>query len=408
MNKVAAVSNVTKNILSGDLSGLTTMKRIDEVADRLPSLFAPKQFMQGGSKYLSAESQARLEVTVQESAEGVMKVISEGTGLDRLEPSQVQKAAAEAYESITDMFPSNTHKVIDQNVLPASSDRVTNTAVAEVRFGRQDGQLFKYEATAKRYADKYIGIKTDDYTIEQDSLGGYYISVRKPLKDVGDFRTLEIETTLQTPDTLNNKLARALRSPDYLLSESNVRARGQAVGHVEYLTEIVDDATKPFRGKSSQWYKEMDEMFRSSRAQKKYYNTAGDFEDAFFKKFSKPPTEDQYDAYFRYVQISDLDYLVRDADKVKRMTAKGLEQFDFKVRPKDNAQGPEKIESLTGKVVDRLPLDRREPFRVRIIQNGVETHNFPNLMAKWGDRKELVEKLLSEGYKIVQHAEPRS
>lgn len=406
MNKVAAVSNVTKNLMSGDLSGLTTMRRIDEVADRLPSLFAPQQFMTSGSKYLSAEAQARLELSVQESAGGVLKVITEGTGLDRLEPSQIAKAAEEAYASLTDMFPSNVHKVIDTNIIPATADRVTNTANLEVRFGRQDGQLFKYEETAKRYAEKYIGIKTDDYTVKQDTLGGYYISVTKPIKDVGDFRTAEIETTLATPDTFNNKFARALRSPDYLLSEANVRARGQAVGHVEYLTHIIDDATKPFRGKSSVWYKEMDEMFRSSRAQKRYYQSAGDFEDAFFKKFSKPPTEDQYDAYFRYVQLSDLDYLVRDADKVKRMTAKGLEQMDFRLRPKDQAQGPEKMESVTGKVVDRLPIERKEPFRVRIVQDGVETHNFPNLMAKWGDRKELIEKLLTDGYKIVQHAEP--
>lgn len=404
LNRTSAVSNVTKNILSGDLSGVTTMRRIDEVADRVPSLFAPRQFMTGGSKYLNAEAQARLEVAVQDGANGVLRVLSEGTGLDRLEPEQVTKAAAEAYDSIVDLFPSNVHKVIDSQVIPAASDKVTNTAMMEVRFGRQDGQFFKYEATAKNYADKYIGLKTDDYTVQQDTLGGYYIAVRKPLKDVGDYRTAEIETTLATPDTLNNKFARALRSPDYLLSERNVNARGLAVGHVEYLTEIVDDATKPFRGKSTSWYKEMDSMFRSSRAQRKNYRNVGEFEDAFYKKFNKPPAEDQYDAYFRYVQMNDLDYIVRDADKVKRMTAKGLEKFDFRLLPK-NSQGPEQMTSLTGRLVDRLPIERREPFRVRVIEDGKETHNFPNMMAKWSTNKELIEKLMADGYKIIQHAE---
>lgn len=404
-NKSSAITNVTKNILSGDLSGLTTMRRIDEVADRLPSLFSPQQFMTGGSKYLNAEAQARLETVVTDGANGVLKVLSEGTGLDRLEPSQVAKAAEEAYSTITDLFPSNVHKVIDSQIIPATQDRVTNTAVMEVRFGRQDGQFFKYEATARNYAQKYIGLKTDDFSVEQDTLGGFYIAVRKPLKDVGDFRSEVIETTLATPNTLNNKFAQWMRSPDYLLAESNVRARGQAVGHVEYLTEIVDDATKPFRGKSSQWYKEMDDMFRQGRVQKKYFQTAGDFEDSFFKKFKKPPTEDQYDAYFKYVQMSDLDYLVRDADKVKRMTSKGLENFDFVIRPSDSMQGPPSKESVTGRLVDRLPLERKEPFRVRIVQDGQVVKNFPNMMAKWTDNRELVEKLLTDGYKIVQHAE---
>lgn len=404
-NKTAAVTNVTKNILSGDLSGATSIRRVEEISDRLPSLFAPQQFMTGGSKYLSAEAQARLETVVTDGANDVLKVMTEGTGLDRLEPSQVARAAEEAYDQITDLFPSNTHKVIDSQIIPAAQDRVTNTAVMEVRFGRQDGQLFKYEATAKNYAQKYIGLKTDDYSIQQDNLGGFYIAVRKPLKDVGDFRTEVIETTLATPNTLNNKFARALRSPDYLLSESNVRARGQAVGHVEYLTEIVDDATKPFRGKSSQWYREMDDMFRQGRVQKKYFQTAGDFEDSFFKKFKKPPTPDQYEAYFRYVQMSDLDYLVRDADKVKRMTAKGLENFDYLVRPTDGVQGPPTKQTVTGRMVDRLPLERREPFRVRVIQDGQETKNFPNMMAKWSQNRELIEGLIQDGYKIIQSAE---
>lgn len=405
MNKVSAISNVSKNILSGDFSGVTTIRRIEEVQDRLPSLFAPRQFMQGGSKYMSAEAQARLEVAVQDSADGVLRILQEGTGVDRLEPSQVTKAAEEAYEAITDMFPSNVHNVIDSQVIPASMDKITNTAVMEVRFGRKDGQLFKYEATAKRYADTYIGLKTNDYEVVQDSLGGYYISVKRPLADVGDFRTKEIDTALSTPDTLNNKFARALRSPDYLLSEPNVRARGLAVGGTEYLTRIIDDVTKPFRGKSSEWYNEMDQMFRSSRVQKKYYQTAGDFEDAFYKKFKKPPSEDQYEAYFRYVQIGDLDYIVRDADKVKRMTAKGLENFSVSIRTKEGNEVKEGIESITGRVVDRLPLERREPFRVRIVQNGEVSHNFPNLMAKWEDRRNLINTLLEDGYKIVQHAE---
>lgn len=149
----------------------------------------------------------------------------------------------------------------------------------------------------------------------------------------------------------------------------------------------------------------MDTMFRTSRVQKKYYATAGDFEDAFYKKFKKPPTEDQYEAYFRYVQIGDLDYIIRDADKVKRMTAKGLENFSMNIKTKSGNEVKEGIETITGRIVDRLPLERKMPFRVKIVQNGEVTHDFPNLMAKWNDRKTLVETLINDGYKIVQHAE---
>lgn len=404
LNKTAAIATVSKNILSGDFSGISTMKRIDEVADRLPSLFAPKQYMTGGSKYLSAEAQARLESTMVDGASDVLRILQEGNQIDRLEPSQVAAAAQEAYDKIVDLFPSNAHKVIDTNIIPASADKITNTAVMEVKFGRQDGQLFKYEATAKNYAAKYIGLKTDDYTIQQDHLGGYYISVKRPLADVGEFRNKPIETSLATPNTWNSKFARALRSPDYLLADQNVRARGQVTAGTEYLSKILDDVTSPFRGKGNDWYNEMDSMFRQARTQKRNFSSVGEFETEFYKKFKKAPAEDQYEAYFRYVQMGDLDYIVRDADKVKRMTAKGLENFDYRLSPKEG-QGPEAMSSITGKVVDRLPLDEKMPFRVRIIEGGKETANIPNMMAKWSKNKDRVEKLLESGYKIVQHAD---
>lgn len=406
-NKAANVGTVTKNLLSGDFTGLTTMRRIQEVGDQVPSLFAPKQWMTGGTKFLTAEGEARLAQQVENNAEGVLQLLQEGNQINRLEESQVAAAVAEKYDELLEAFPSNAHKIIDTNVIPASADKITNTAVLAVRFGRQDGSLFKYEATAQRYAEKYIGIKTDDFTVKQDQLGGYYIEVSKPINDIGDFRNATIDTTLATPNTFNNKFARALRSPDYLVAEQNVKARGQVVATTEYLSQILDEQTKPFRGKSSQWYDEMEAMFRENRVAKQTYATAADFESAFFKKFKKPPAEDQYDAYYRYVQLSDLDYIVRDADKVKRMTAKGLEDFSYKfVEKTANGSGPPQVKNVTGKVVDRLPLEDKMPFRVKIIQNGAETNNFPNMRAKWDKNKQLIEKLLTvDGYKIIQEAE---
>lgn len=406
-NKAANVGTVTKNILSGDFSGVTTLRRIQEVGDQVPSLFAPKQWMTGGSKYLTAEGEARLAEQVQNNAEGVLGLLQEGNQINRLEESQVAQAVAEKYDELIDAFPSNAHKIIDTNVIPASADKITNTAVLAVRFGRQDGSLFKYEATAKRYAEKYIGIKTDDFTVKQDQLGGWYVEVSKPINDVGDFRNATVQTTLATPNTFNNKFARALRSPDYLVAEQNVKARGQVVATTEYLSQILDEQTKPFRGKSGQWYDEMEAMFRENRVAKQTFATAADFEASFFKKFKKPPAEDQYEAYYRYVQLSDLDYIVRDADKVKRMSIKGLEDINYKfVEKTANGSGPPQIKTIPGKVVSRLPLEEKIPFRVRIIQNGAETKNIANTQAKWDANRELIERLTTkEGYKIVQEAE---
>ena len=88
--------------------------------------------------------------------------------------------------------------------------------------------------------------------------------------------------------------------------------------------------------------------------------------------------------------MGDMDYLVRDADKVKKLTARGLENFDIRIIDKKTG---DKIETITGRIVDSLPKDRKEPFRVRIIQDNKVTHNFPNMMARWDKNKDTTEKL---------------
>lgn len=402
MNKTAAIANVTKNITNGDLSGVRSLQRIEEVGDLLPSVFAPQKWMTGGSKYLSAESQARVNEVILNGSDKIKNALQDSARVDRLEPSQIQNAAAEAMDEVLDYFDSNAHKVIDSEVLPASEDALTNTATLSVRFGRQDGSFFKYEETAKRYADKYIGLKTDDYAVRQDTLGGYYIEVRRPLADVGTYRNQKIETTLATPDTYNGRMARAMRSPDYLLSGPNVAARGASVHSAERMSGMIDELTEPLRGKSSKFYDEMDDMFRSTRVSKKIYGSADEFEDAFYKKFNRPPSEDHYSAYYRYIQLGDFDYLIRDADMVKRMTAKGIEDFSYKLVGPDDST----TVSQLGRLVDDLPgYDKSVPYRIRVIENGKETHNVSSATKNWSNTKTLLDKLKNDGYKIIHHAD---
>lgn len=399
-NKTAAVGQVTQDLLSGDLSGATTVSRIEEIGDKLPTLFNPEKIMEGGTR-LDAEATARLKQAVIQSSDEVLTAVRTGNLVDRLEPTQIMKAVQQAQSEVEQMFPSNVHNIIDTSVEAAASDRITNTAVAVTKFGRKDGSLFKYEATAKRFADTYIGLKTDDYKIMQDTLGGYYVEVRRPLADVGDWRRLNIETTLSTPETINGAFARGLRSPDYFLPKAQTQARGTVVHTQELLSKTIDEVTKPFRGKPKQWYDEMDAMMTASQVNRRYFQNVGEFETAFLKKFNKVPTEDQYEAYFRYRQINDLDYMLRDADVVKKLTAKGFREFRQNVIAKDGSMTDERI---VGRRVEQLPATNR-PFKIRVIQNNKETNKFSSFSKNWNKNKELLDKLMAEGYKIIEHSD---
>jgi hypothetical protein len=281
-------------------------------------------------------------------------------------------------------------------ITPAEMDALTNTAQVRVRFGKRDGSLFSSEWSAQMFAKKYIGIKTDDYTIKQEGVGGFFIEVAKPVADVGRFRSLELPTELKSSDSLSSQFLRNLRSPDYIVSEPNVRARGRVVHGQEFLAEYMKKVTEPFAGKSKEWVDELDKVLKSNRASRKYYQTVEEFEQNFLAINGKAPTEDQASAYFTYVQLNDLDYLVRDADIVKQKTRLGGERISFSM----NVDGTGVTKEFDGVVRENLPYDSKSFFHVSVVQNGIETKRKSSRFFGPQDRADF-DQLIKDGYKVV-------
>lgn len=398
-NRSAAVSDVVEKTVGGDFMGVRVTLPQD-IETRLPSIYAPQKAFTGASSLESA-SQNRLRETILRNADLAKEFLNTGQLVDRLEPGQIKLAADEAFDRVKDTFTNVNHHILDMKVIPAADDPLLNTGQISVRFGKKDGTLFQSEASAKMFAGKYIGLKTKDFTVQADSLGGYYIDVRKSVADVGNWRSLEIETDLKSPASVSNQFIGYLRSSDYLLPQQNVMARGRVVHGQEYLSDYMKQLTEPFRGKSTGWINDLEKVLKSNRVNRKYYQTVEEFEGNFLNTVGKAPDEDQAAAYFSYVQLNDLDYIIRDADLVKQKRRLGGERVEFKAR--EEGMEP-KTASFDGKVVDRLPYDSKSNYNVVVINDGILTK--PTNSRFFGESKRLeYDALLEAGYKAVLNPE---
>lgn len=411
--KQAALSKVVQDTIAGDVTGLTkALNNPKEIETQLTSIYAPQRIWEGDTGRLDAAAQGRIRQTIQRSADLVKDFFGQGQLVDRLEPSQVAASASEAFDRISDVFTNVNHSIVDawptqKFVVPASEDKITNTAQAVVRFGKRDGSMFPSEAAAKQFGEKYIGIKTSDYSVGQNGVGGFFLEIKKPLTDVGNFRSLEIPTELKAPDSFSAQFLRGGKSADYLVDQGNVAARGRVVHTQEFLAKYMQKLTEPFAGKGKEWKSEMDNVFSSNRVNRQYYSTVNEFENNFHRINGKLPDEDQISAYFSYVNLNDLDYLVRDADIVKQYQRLGGENISMKVTDAEN--NPVNI-TFKGKVIETgLPYGTsKTPFRIKVLQAGKEVMNRYSPVLSENDWKLVKDLTENQGYKTVFNDEDKA
>lgn len=400
LNKEAVAATLTENIAAKDLEGLKRMGIDPSILEtRLPSSMAPGTAFIEGTQMSSAGINRVLQ-TIKRNDILARKFASNIDLVDRLEPQQIILAQQEAMDAVKDQFSHVNNHIIDTRYIPAESDKLTNTASVSFRLGNKDGSLFQSEASAKSFATRYIKLKTDDYTIEQNGLGGYYIDITRPVADVGKFREYTIPTELKAPDSgaLSNKFIAALRSNDYKLAEAQVKARGRVVQGQELMARYTRELTEPFSGKSQQWIDELDNVMASGRTQKKYFNTLHEFETEFSKINGKLPDPEQAAAYFTYREIMDLDYVLRDLDIVKQKVRLGGENIIFKA-----AGEKEEVKEFNfdGKVVDALPRGSKDNFRVTVVENGKINKGRSSRFLVDKDYQRFDDLVKNKGYKIV-------
>lgn len=387
----AAVGQVIEDLKSNEIF-TQNIRDISKTKNILTSISDPLKLLEG-SQGISQASYLRLKEALFNRSDLIGRFLIEPNLIDRLQPEELLKYKDILLRDYEKVNPSVQKNVIDVEV--ADRGDLGNVYQAKILLGRRDGTLFESEAQAKLYFEKYIG-GTDDYQIVQKGQG-FQIEVLKTVDETKIASEVRLGTSQRTPESVANTFGGWWRSGRYLVSEQAVGQRSVAVSSHELMNEIFDDISAPFKDIPKKELSELQDLMVDNRQKGEYFKNYGEFEQAFFTRHKKLPTEKQADTYFAYVQINDLDMMIRDLDVYKQKTRMGLEKFSI----------PDVDQEIVfeGKVVDDLPYGSRSPFRVTVVDD--EGHVSKSVFSKYlgeNDRA-FFTKLREEGYKIIQVAD---
>lgn len=392
-NSDAAVGKIIDDI-KGDTFFSQNIKNLPELGNSVASISDPNKLLKGAEN-LPRAAYNRMKEALLARSELAQKFLLEPNLVDRLVPEELVAYKDILLRDYVKQNPTIQKNVIDVEI--ADTADLGNVYNAKIVIGQRDGTLFESEFQAKMYFDSRIG-GTKDYKVVQNG-EGFQIEVYKTVDESKIGNDLKLGTSQRTPESLADSFSSLsyLRSPVSAVSKQQAQARSVAVTSKEMLDDLFSRLAEPFKKLSKGEVSELQDLMVDNRKTQKYFNDFGEFSQAFWDRFKKPPTEGQADTYFAYVQLNDLDLIVRDLDIYKQKARLGVERIAVKVDGNDVG--------FEGRIQDNLPYGDPTPFRVGVIENGKLTN------VRWSGRifdkdKKLYEKLQNEGYKIINATEP--
>jgi hypothetical protein len=237
-------------------------------------------------------------------------------------------------------------------------------------------------------------------------------------------RDVLIDTLNKDPSANGLSFMRAVRNPDFFLSQSTEEIRkiasNSGVAFAHHLETALKDfgkmvQTLPMVQKEkralvndvSRFAKLMQETTNPvTKEMGVYAKSYGDFFDKFATMMGKPPTPEQAEVYFRWRQIMDFDHMIRNQSTYATKARQGFENFSVAVKGEGEAAGIMKMsDAIEGKLVDRLPTTG-EAHRVLVLDEAGNAKVLPFMEVGSKQRDKYIKDLNKQGYKFVQVWDP--
>lgn len=419
--RAAAITKVVKDLKS-TLTG-QPLKGTQELADNIPSLINPRIWADE-TPNLSRNAADQLAVAAERRSEVVAQIVNDVERINRTLDERIAIAARQLYdETISGRFRAIQNSILDiaqlggrYNIINAE-DTVTNTSAIAIRLGKSNGELFASENAARGWATKRLDTK--DFNVKQYG-NGYFIEVVQDLpEDLEAFRGMPIPLTNKSNNSFVNTVVGIARTPKDVLSKSNSLARQTVTHGTQRLYDLYKDIAEPLTKLKNDAMEEMKQIWTSNRdfvdpksgERGKFYRNAAEFEEDFYTKFKKVPTQEQYDAYLAYVQLNDLDYLVRSAGWYRDKVRMGIKQIKFDFRYVDKTPDGKGVTTkkvtldFEGKPVDDIPFFNEQPTTVMFRDDDAGSTVFMNTKFKANEVRKAINDYKAKGYQLIQVAD---
>jgi hypothetical protein len=314
-----------------------------------------------------------------------------GLNLEQFQVTQTPKAKPTRINS-ADMAAANVNKPFtkaEQTVMGGMKgltlDERINTIV-QLRKDRVTASLaddtlkpFVTEANAHYSAQREIGLHPKGYQVVPRD-GGFVIEIKQPISEttVTVRNELGIETKHDNPPGLLRLFTSLLPlSKDSKLAANMMESAKLAGYGTKAQQDLVREFLKPvheLQGALSKkdWktfigflndqklYKKGDEYGRFSRSY-------GEFVQDYQKYTGRIPTVAEERAYWAYVQLNDLDFVINNLGLARDKWRDGRELFGLRI---GNAAAKDVVNNIEGKVLLSLPSDSKVPFGYLLHEKG--------------------------------------
>jgi hypothetical protein len=352
--------------LSGD-AGEPAEKGIAQLVARTPSLFNPKEMTVLATDFSKVQA-GRLADRLMENAALMRESISGVLPVSRL-PTDIEAKALElAKKDINEQFKEVQDAILAVKSIPSSANPLTNTAFTETVFGKPNGSLFKSKEEALNTGRVLYDMQINKGDIYQEG-DGYVIRFRKDINETSsDVRdqliTLNNETNLDRNGF--GVIPKSLQGVKETFSKFQQQQRG-TLTHAQTATQaLIRGSAEAISNLNKTEFQSLNKIMKINRdfetipgkseTRGMFYNNLGELESAYVKHLKRLPSEREAEAYFTFVQLSDLDYIYRSASLYTLKARSGIEKVGFKIGQMDA--------SFEGKLVDNIPFGADDPGSV--------------------------------------------
>jgi hypothetical protein len=390
------------------MAGTPKGETFKAIIDDAQPIFNPGYLTENGTAH-SQGWKARLQDLLETTAEklfdaGVVRPIT----IDRLVPGTeaYEAAIADATKLFNKLYPEVNDSILAVRPV-VGSNTLANTDHVAIDLGTKGSTYIQNEAAAKLLAEEFYGLKPSQYTIMQNG-NGWFIRMTKALDETAPSvrNMLQVETKNATPRGFINTFMGFLRSNEDRLPKVIVDDLKVATYGSSGLTKILRDVSKEIGAvKDTDTFmgfvaKQRDFIDPKTKDRGRFSKDLGEFErDWVAYTKGRAPTEQEARAYFTYVQMNNIDWVLRNMSIYRDKSRLGLELYHFEY-PGVTAKSPQIEGKMLGGVKDIYA--NKESANVLIWDHTGNT--FKNAQRDFIARKTL-EEYEEKGYKVFQLSE---
>lgn len=315
-------------------------KQFATLLRKVPSLYSTDAWTVGARKLTGAAADQMVQLQ-EKAIQSLKESFAPDLRINRLPQEAQNTAMDQSVEKLKKDYTNLEDKVMGVRHIAPEQTGGLNIGMLEVTLGKNGAEGFATRAEAEQFAVN-AGLLKTTYTV--DNLGKNYVV--KTFKYVPEHtnRILDDSMPLSNKPLMTNwntfkSLVGSVFSPKQSMSEFQKLQRASVVHGETAMKSIVSTLYEPVKALKPNELKDLDKIMKINRLSEgipgysntrgMYYSNIGELDKAYMKVHGRVPSDQEVAAYFAMVRASDIDWVYRSFNELKRKAVQGFESMRF-------------------------------------------------------------------------------